>query len=180
MKEILINGQRFVFRDPTKREWDTFENKWKYTQFIETSFNFAASIDELEKRVENGQLTRELAENLIELKTSIYRKWYQENYNDNVNGLSWATISTAERMALCIAEPKKTVEEWLETETNLFDQLSLELTKFLTRHLHSSYDLLNRFKEMLSTYPKEIITIKELLELLNGLEKDTLKKKPIE
>jgi len=172
---VVIDGCLYTFRDPTKKEMDEWERKYKINLLQMTLYSVAEDIRRIWEKAENNQIRLEIAERITESKQKILERWIKENYGTTDEGLI-TSEAQAEKMAMCIVKPKKTKEEWRNIPYNLFTLISIELDRFLEREMTSDFYALQRFREILSSYPKEVIEIKEVLKLLDEVTSLNIKK----
>jgi len=166
------------FRKWSKREASQFEAKYHLLDYSSFVLQLLNKIEELIEKVEQGRLSEEKAlplldrifEKLKDLRDSEIFK-LDERYKVPVY-----SVMQAEKLSLCLEEPKMTVEELLNLPEDEFNSLYLKLEQFLADKARIDNSLLDDLEKILRETENKYIPSKEILIWIEDLRRQKLSK----
>ncbi len=174
--EIKIGESKYRIKDMTKKEADAFENKWKLNMLYLGISSNEQEMRKLWDKLEKGMIREDQFKRLLEMREYIIEKFMTKNFPQTTESISWETRAFAEKLSICVLESRLSPEQWLE-EPN-FDRLALAVNNFIYRGMSDTpEDKLAVLLEFLNTCGREQISVKELINMIESLNKeDGLKK----
>jgi len=172
-RTIEVNGRKIVLRMWTKQEASKFESKYRLQHYANLVATYLMQSEDIWQKVSRGLIAKEVALGIIKMfKEEIER--FQEKYLDVIEdgGLTRLVKAQAEKLVLCVVEPKLSIEEWLSQDEAFFNRVHLELEKYLSQSYVDEDSLASQLRQYLRTCEQQNLTLlpTEVLNKLDELE----------
>jgi len=169
-RTIEVSGRKVVLRMWTKQEASKFESKYRLQHYANLVATYLMQSEDVWQKVSRGFITKDVALGIIKMfKEEIER--FQEKYLDVVEdgGITRLVRAQAEKLALCIIEPKLSVEQWLNEDEAFFNKVHLELEKYLSQSYVDEDGLASQLRQYLRNCEQQNLTLSPT-EVLNKLD----------
>ena len=142
---MIINGMEYTFRRITKRESEIFERKWELEAFIGYMQGSAYELELLKEKLLQGKMKEEQYSRMYDFLKKRIDTYIKQRWGDDEQGISKPTRGMAEKLSLCVTNPIRTAEEWLNQID--FDIIAFHLNMFLNPQFIDKYSELRRIIE---------------------------------
>ena len=176
---IELRGVTYKFRDILKEEHDKWNSVWNMERVWNQVMSLANGLVELDNKVAKKEIKEDVYKMMYAHKLSMMED-LRRKYMDAVK-LGEPTrqlLADASKLILGVFEPKLTIEDCIKMPNEVFDTLFHGMESYQMRDaIVSDEKKIEKFREMLSEYPRPSIEVKEVLLLLDNIEQGlTLKK----
>lgn len=155
---------------------DIWESKWRVTEFLQTIMCISLEIQENERKIIMKEIPEERGKRVLQIKKDNLEELRKEYLTIDSNGVAKYSKAMAEKLTICVIEPKKTADEWLELPDSVFSKVLTDITLYLDRDLIPRVFGLDAAIEVFTNHPSNELKTSEILEILKSIKDQELKK----